>query len=122
MKKLLIILILLFSINIYSQHNENSNPSENHVDFETDSGKVAQSVLITSFTYFTIQQFTFNSKDEWLKIPLSMLASFTYEMLLNSKTTDRKQLIVLTSSIGVNFTFEIFKSKKRSLIKKYKNE
>lgn len=119
MKKLLTLLILLFSINIYSQqNNEEMNSSRNEINLESDSGKFYQGVFVGAFSYLIIQQITFESKDEWVKIPLSILTAFSYEMLLNSETTGKKQSFVLLGAVSVNFTFEIFKSKRRSLIKR----
>lgn len=114
MKKILFLLIfIIFSPRLCAQAEEKHDNKRGELNFETNTGKFFQGAIISSFTYFTLQQFTKDSKEEWIKIPLSILTAYFYEAAFNKGTNDQKQLFVLSGAVTVTVSFEIFKGKRR---------
>lgn len=81
---------------------------------ETNSGKLFQGAVTGAMTYYTVQQFsTLKEEWQWLKVPISVLTSYLFEVVANkSKTTTEKQLFVATGALTVTVTIELFKNRR----------
>jgi len=118
MKKQIIIVALFLSLMGYSQEpQEPAKPHNNkkgELSLETNSGKAFQGAFIGTATYLTLQQFgNFKEEWQWLKVPISVLTSYAYEVILNkNKTTTEKQLFVAGGALSVTVTIELFKGKR----------
>ena len=114
MKKLIIITALFFSLLGYSQEQSKTHSKKGELSLETNSGKAFQGAFIGAATYYTIQEFgTLREEWQWLKIPISVLTSYLFEITANSKkTTTEKKLFVATGALSVTVTIELFKGRR----------
>lgn len=112
MKNLLLIILILFSINTFSQEKKD-NPMHNEVNMETNSGKFYQGVFTGAFVNLTVNEFTEDERKKWLKHPISLVTSILLELVFNKNSNLQKQAFVGLGAVTVNVTFEIFKSKRR---------
>lgn len=109
------VLLFIFTSSVMAQ--EIAKPHENkkgELSLETNSGKLFQGAFIGAATYYTIQEFgTLKEEWQWLKIPISILTSYLFEITANSKkTTTEKQLFVATGALSVTVTIELFKGRR----------